>query len=295
MAGYIDAMRSTLAEVLGENDDERVVTIPPNLSPALRAVVEEAVERLITYQGRGYAKLYLERLGRFTSRRGIGDDIVADIATLLAERMAYEDPIRIAQLALAEAALDADGRATVHVDKRCRFRLDEMVSALPEVVADPVLDVLGYAGFQRIPMVMRFNATDWIGIRRLRVEAGLRRWRLLSVRYARERTWVERWLHMVDRCIVKQPQAVTAVVNSATMVRGYGDPYRFGMADWTLLIDCLVKPALAGTLSVPDLAAAIAEARAAAQPEREQTRLKRALTAIRNRSAPRPVSVSRSA
>jgi hypothetical protein len=284
MAGYLDALRSTLAELLGDNDDERVVLTPPNLSPAVRPEVDQAVERLVAYQGRGYAKLYLDRLGRFASRNGIGDDIITQLARLLADRMAYEDPIRIAQLALADAAIGADGVATIRIDRKCRFRLDELVSALPEIVADPVLVGLRYAGCLRLPVMMRFNATHWLGVRRLRVEASLRRWRLLSVRYALERTWVERWLHMVNRCLVKQPGAVAAVIDSATMVRGYGNPYRYGMADWTLLIDQLVKPVLSDSLAVPDLAAAIVEARAAALPERKQTSLKHAIAAIRKRT-----------
>lgn len=296
MAGYIDALRSTLAQMLGENDDDdRVVAPLPNLSPAVRDIVDDAVPRLTAYQSDKYSKLYLDRLRRFTSRNGIGDDIIADIARLLADRMAYEDPIGIAQLALEEAAIGADGRATVRVDKKCRLRLDEVVSALPEVVARPIINGLRYAGALRLPVTMRFSATGRLGIRRLRVEASLRRWRLLSVRYARERIWVERWLHMIDRCLVRQPQAVAAVIDSATMMRGHGDAYRYGMADWTLLIDSLVKPVLSGSLAVPDLAAAIAEARAAALPERRQTRLKRAIAAIRERSARRSAPLPRSA
>jgi hypothetical protein len=131
---------------------------------------------------------------------------------------------------------------------------------------------------------MRFNATDRLGIGRLRIEAWLRRWRMLSIRYADEKRWVERWLHMIDRCLAKRPEAVWSIVQSATMIRGYGDSYRYGMANWTLIIDSLVKPAFAGTLDLPDLPAAIAEARAAAMPDRRQTALKRAIASIRSRA-----------
>jgi hypothetical protein len=286
VAGYLDALRSTLAEMIGDGEGDGTATIymPDGLSAPLQTVVVEAVEMLIDYQGRSYAQLYLDRLRRFIRRRDVGDDRLAEIATLLATRMAYEDPMRVAQLALADAAIGRDGKASVHVDKICRFRLDELVAALPEVVADPALDLIGYVGLLHMPVKMRFNATGRLGIRRLKIEASLRRWRLLSIRYGKERVWVERWLHMIDRCLTRQPKAAASVIDTATMIRGYGDPYRYGMANWTLIIDTLVKPALSGDLALPDLPAAIAEARAAARPDRRQAALKRAIAAIRDRS-----------
>jgi hypothetical protein len=106
---------------------------------------------------------------------------------------------------------------------------------------------------------MRFNACSGAGRLRLRLEAGLRRWRLFSARYASERAWVERWLHMIDRGLTKQPAAALAIAGTAAMVQGSGDGYRRGLADWHALIDGIVKPALDGVLPVADLAAAIGE------------------------------------
>jgi hypothetical protein len=133
---------------------------------------------------------------------------------------------------------------------------------------------------------MRFNATSWTGIQRLRFESWLRRWRMLSVRYPKERVWVERWLHMIDRCLAKQPQAVAEIVQTATMVNGYGDHYRHGLADWHVIIDQLAKPVFDGVLTLPDLAGAIRRARAAALPDPRQVALKRVIAEIKAASAP---------
>ncbi|RJF75427.1 DUF6537 domain-containing protein [Rhodopseudomonas palustris] len=282
MVGYVDAMRSTLAEIIGERDRVVALQLPAGLSPAMQALVSDAVEQLVVYQGRRHALLYLERIARFARRPDVDEDLLHEIARLMLARMTYEDPFRLAQLALIEARIGPDGVARVRVDRKCRFRMDEWVSALPVVLARPLLRLLGALGWQHIHLKMRFNATDWLGIRRLRMEAWLRRWRMLSIRYAQERTFVERWLHMIDRCLAKRPEAVWAVVQSATMIGGYGDAYRYGLANWTLIIDSLVKPVFAGTLAVDDLPAAIAEARAAAVPDRRQTALKRCLAAIRD-------------
>ena len=67
------------------------------------------------------------------------------------------------------------------------------------------------------------------------------------------------------------------------MIQGYGDVYRQGIADWHAIIDGLAKPTFDGVLALPDLAGAVAEARAAALPDSRQAALKRKIAEIRAR------------
>ena len=103
-------------------------------------------------------------------------------------------------------------------------------------------------GWLRKQVSIRFSTKNRWRIRRLKIEASLRRWRRFSVRYARERVWVERWLHMIDRALTKQPEAASAIMQTATMVQGYGAAYRQGLADWHAIIDGLAKPTFDGVL-----------------------------------------------
>jgi hypothetical protein len=226
----------------------------------------------------------VDRLRRFVGRRGVDDAMFSEIARLMAMRMSYEDPIRIAQLKLAETEI-APGAAHVRsaADVR-KFRIDELIGALPAIVAEPVLDALEWMGWVHMPVSIRFSASSRWGIRRLKIEASLRRWRRFSVRYAKERVWVERWLHMIDRSLTKQPQAAAAIVQTATMVQGYGDAYRQGLADWHAIIDGLAKPTFDGVLPLADLAGAVAEARAAVTPDPRQAALKRTIAEIKARA-----------
>lgn len=265
------SIRALLVDIAGASP-AGPLTLPDGLPGDVRAIATEAVPALLDYQDVAYARLYLDRLKRFVGRRDVDVALFAEIARLMADRMMYEDPIRIAQLTLR------DGGAGKRV---CKFRLDELISALPEAAAGPLLDVLQRIGWSHRRLNHRFNATSALGMRRLRIEAWLRRWRMLTVRYAAERLWVARWLHMVDRALAKQPAAAAAIVESATMVQGYGDTYRHGLADWHLIIDQLAKPTFDGALALPDLAAAIARARAAATPDRRQAALKRTIAQIR--------------
>ena len=278
----LSSLRYLLADFLGED-----VGVPPFLPVGLPdsavADVSDGIHLLMDYQGASYAQLYVGRVQRFVGRQGVDETMLREIARLLALRMSYQDPIRIAQLKLAEWEV-ARGDRRRPEDLIGRFRLDELIGALPAAVAEPVLDALEWAGWTHMPVSIRFSARSRWGIRRLKIEAVLRRWRLFSVRYAKERAWVERWLHMISRSLVKQPGAASAMVQTATMIEGYGDPYRHALADWHVIIDGLAKPTFDGILPLADLSAAVAEARAAATPDSRQVALKHAIAEIRARA-----------
>ena len=280
--GILSSLRYLFADLIGEEDDTPPF-LPEGLPEAVAPDVSAAIHMLIDYQSTAYAQLYVDRLQRFVGRRGVDDAMLGEIARLMAMRMSYQDPIRIAQLKLAEA-VGADGSAHLQSTKDVRkIRIDELIDALPAIVAEPVLDTLEWVGWLHKPVSISFSARSRSGIRRLKIEASLKRWRRYSVRYAKERLWVERWLHMIDRSLTKQPGATVEVVQTASMVQGYGDPYRQGVADWHAIIDGLAKPTFDGVLALSDLAAAIAEARAAAMPDPRQVALKRKIAEIRAR------------
>ncbi|MBV8918755.1 DUF6537 domain-containing protein [Bradyrhizobium sp.] len=276
--GLLSSLRYLFADFLDEQDTTPP-RLPDGLPDSLSSIVDDGISLLMDYQGAAYAKLYVERLQRFIGRVDVSPAMLAEIARLLASRMAYQDAIRIAQLKLAQ--LNQTGVRSV---ENVRLRFDELVDTLPAVAADPVLTVLGYLGWLHKQVSIPFSTASLWGIRRLKMEAWLRRWRMFSIRYAEERVWVERWLHMIARCLAKQPQSVSAVIQTATMVQGYGDAYRQGLADWHAIIDALAKPTFDGALPLGDLAGAIVEARAAAMPDPRQASLKRSIAQIRARA-----------
>jgi len=280
MGVFSDVRESLLylfADVIGEQDDSPPF-LPDGLPESVAPVASDAIHLLTEYQGTAYAKLYVDRLRRFIRKRGVDEAMLGEIARLMAMRMSYEDPIRIAQQKLIELETEPD---TLRADDVRKFRLDELIDVLPAVVAEPILDTLNWLGWMHKRVSIHFNNKSRLGIRRLKIEASLRRWRRYSIRYAKERVWVERWLHMIDRALTRQPGAAFEIVQTATMVQGYGDTYRYGLADWHAIIDALAKPVFDGVLSLPDLASAIAEARAAALPDPRQAVLKRKIAEIR--------------
>jgi hypothetical protein len=282
MTSFLYSLRYLLADVLGE-DDGAPPFLPEGLPGEATTLVSDAIHLLMDYQSASYAQLYVDRLGRFVGRKDVDAATFCEIARLMANRMSYEDPIRIAQLKLVEPERGAGNKVAPSTDIR-KFRLDELIGSLPAPAAEPVLDVLDIVGWRQKRIAVPFsNASRW-GVLRLKFEAGLRRWRRFSTRYEQERVWVERWLHMIARCLAKQPGAASAIVATATMIQGYGDVYRQGLADWHAIIDGLAKPTFDGALPLSDLAGAIAEARAAAMLDPRQVALKRAIAQIRARA-----------
>jgi len=283
VASVVSSLRYLFSDFIGDEGGDPPA-LPDGLPDCAGAIVSSGIALLMDYQGAGYAQLYVDRLKRFIGRPALDAALFGEMARLMALRMSYEDPMRIAQLKLAEAATPAGGAPVRPGEDIKKFRLDELIGALPAAVAEPVLDGLEWLGRTHQPVAISFSTASRWGIRRLKIEAGLRRWRLFSIRYGKERQWVERWLHMISRCLQKQPMAAAAMVQTATMIQGYGDVYRQGLADWHAIIDGLAKPTFDGDLPLTDLAAALAEARAAAAPDPRQAALKRAIAEIRARA-----------
>jgi hypothetical protein len=280
VASFLSSLRYLLADFIGE-DDSAPPFLPDGLPVEANAIVSDAIHLLIDFQSASYAQLYVDRLNRFIGRQDIDAAMICEIARLMATRMSYEDPIRIAQLKLAE--LESGAGCVPSTDIK-NFRLDELIGSLPARAAEPVLEALVLVGWLHKRVAIPFSTASRWGVRRLRFEAWLKRWRQFSTRFEEERVWVERWLHMIARGLDKQPRSAAAIVETATMIQGYGDVYRQGLADWHAIIDGLVKPTFDGLLPLPDIAGAIAEARAGALPDPRQVALKRAIAQIRARA-----------
>src|SRR3954462_14028409 len=125
MAGVWSSVRYLLADFIGD-DEGAPPFLPDGLPDAVTPIASEGIERLIDYQGPGYAQLYVDRLKRFVGRRGVDDVMLGEIARLMALRMSYDDPIRIAQTKLAGLDAGAAKAAARSANDIRKFRWDEL-------------------------------------------------------------------------------------------------------------------------------------------------------------------------
>ena len=72
MTGVWSSIRYLLADFIGD-DGGASPFLPDGLPDAVVPIASEGIERLIDYQGAGYAQLYVDRLKRFVGRRGVDD------------------------------------------------------------------------------------------------------------------------------------------------------------------------------------------------------------------------------
>jgi indolepyruvate ferredoxin oxidoreductase beta subunit len=197
--------------------------------PAIRAVLEHALPRLVDYQDGRYARRYLARLTPFAAHERVG----AIVARHLATWMTYEDAIRVAQAktrAARFARIRAEtraGDAVVEVTDYLKPDLDEIWGILPDRVVAP---------FARWAERRWPHGRPTLGqhVRTTTVSGYLRVWLLARLRVLRPISWrarienerIERWLAGVARALTWDEALACEVAQLARLVKGYGDVRR---------------------------------------------------------------------
>ena len=276
-----------LANWLLGDDDQHIPALPQGLPDDLARALDAHLRMLVEFQNTDYAALYLDRLGRFHERRGVSTELFREIADLLAIRMSFNDPIRVSQIVLERAPLADPATSTIDPPNNLyRPEIQEFVSMFPRDQAETIADALAWAKMLRGRM--RIHIDGRRGRARLRFFLKFRRIRPQSLRYAREKSSIERWLHMIDRALAKQPTATGEVVRSILMVHGYGANYRLSLENWNLVINGLAKPVFDGEMVLPQLASALAAARTAASNDASGEELRRTIADIRSTAGAAP-------
>jgi hypothetical protein len=269
-----------IANWLFGEDDHNIPPLPEGLPGDFAQALDEHVRMLVEFQNTEYALLYLDRLGRFHERRGVSVELFREIADLLATRMSFNDPIRVSQIVLGRAQLADPATSTITpANNVYRPEIQEFVAMFPRDQAETIADAL--ARLKMLRGRMRIHLDGVRGRARLRFFLRFRRIRPTSLRYAKETSSTERWLHMVDRALTKQPAAAVEVVRSIQVVSGYGATYRLSLENWNLIINGLAKPVFDGELVLPNLPEALSRARSAAITDASGEELRRTIADIR--------------
>jgi indolepyruvate ferredoxin oxidoreductase beta subunit len=260
-------------------------------------ITAEGVRRLTGYQGPEYASLYLDRLARFAGKPGVDGPMIRELARHLAVRMSFEDTIRVAQLKLKEgrvARLRDESKVRdqdmIVVTEFLKPGPEEIFSMLPPAPAHAILRLVAWLGWSEKSMPMKVRTTRFGGFLRLKMLASLRGWRPRTLRYADEQAWIDRWLELVERTLAADPQVAREMIETARLVKGYGETYKRGHHNWNRIVDELVQPFLSGDLPASQFADAILQARLAALADPEGARLGSVIDAVRALPAERRIA-----
>jgi len=271
------------------------------LPEAARDSGVEGVKRLTRYQDQRYATLYLERLAPIAAaeRDGGGDgSLTRTVARHLAVRMSFEDVIRVAQLktdparlARIRAEIGAAPDQPVVVRDFLKPGIEEMCSLLPGILARPILALARRKGWIDTAYLGReLTSSGILGFGGLWLLARLKGWRRYGHRFQEEQKGIEHWLDSVSRALAVSPLLAWEVAECARLIKGYGETWRRGEANYRRIHQAVIAPALAGQWPAGFALDAIANARAAALADPEGAGLERTLAEIAAGCAPDPLT-----
>jgi indolepyruvate ferredoxin oxidoreductase beta subunit len=297
-AGY-DAARAKLLPVKTADKKRRAPTTPDLLEhevtyslPALaQPTAIEGVRRLIAYQGVGYARLYLDRLRALVDADAAGGapgKLLKSVAQYLAVRMSYEDVVRVAQAKIAPERFVRIAREELRVKGEpftvhdfLKPGIEELCQLLPPFLARPILSFSERRGWLgRVYFGMEINSTSISGYLRFLMLAKLRGLRPRGHRYKQEQIQIESWLALIAEAARQSGELALEVAECARLIKGYGDTYARGLANYRSIEARVIRPGLAGVIPPQRAADALASARTAALLDPEGESLAKCLAEI---------------
>jgi len=256
--------------------------------PALaQPIAIEGIRRLIAYQGVRYAQLYLNRLRTLADLDTHGK-LMKEVARHLAVRMSYEDVIRVAEAKIAPARMRRIAHDELHANSEpftvhdfLKPGIEELCQVLPPFLARPIMRYSARKGWLgRVYFGMEINSTSIFGFLRFKMLASLKHWRPRGYRYAQEQEAIEAWLALVAEAAKLSPEVAIEVAECARLIKGYGDTYARGSANYRVIEARVIRPILGGQIALQRGADAIASARTAALVDPDGESLAKCLAAL---------------
>ena len=256
----------------------------------------EGVRRLAAYQDLSYAQLYLDRLAPIREAdlaAAAGGRLLRQTARHLAVRMSFEDVIRVAQaktdsarLARIRAEMRPGADEPLVIVDFFKPGIEEMCSLLPPMLARPILGVSARRGWLgKIYWGMEVRSTSVTGFLRLKLLASLRCWRRFTWRYAEEQAAIKSWLLLIGAAAVRSSDLALEIAECARLIKGYGETHARGVANYRQIEGRVIRPALAGSYTLPAAIDAVAAARTVALADPEGDRLELTLREIEQHAA----------
>jgi indolepyruvate ferredoxin oxidoreductase beta subunit len=127
---------------------------------------------------------------------------------------------------------------------------------------------------------MELKTTSVFGYLRFWGLAKLKRFRPKSWRFQEEQANIESWLARVAAAAALSPQLALEITECARLIKGYGDTWKRGFANYQTIDARVIAPVLEGRMGVAKGIDALASARTAALADPEGESLAKTLAAI---------------
>jgi indolepyruvate ferredoxin oxidoreductase beta subunit len=197
------------------------------------------LRKVVDFQDLAYGGEYLDRVARVHAVDLAPWEMTRDAAKYIANAMAYDDVIRVADLKSRAVRLERikgemGASGVMQLTEFLHPRGEEIVGLFPRrfgawVKASPArmrrLDGLVNRG--------RRVRTDRVGgYLSLYLLGGLRRWRRGTLRHHLEMEWIEDWLARVLAEVSTNPLLALEILRFRRLVKGYSDTHARGMSKY---------------------------------------------------------------
>lgn len=220
------------------------------LPAPVRAMADAGLRKVVDFQDPAYGAEYLDLLDRVRAVDDAAHDwqLTATAAKYLANAMAYDDVIRVADLKTRPdrfTRIDAEmGRRagqSLHLTEFMHPRAEEIVGLFPARLG---------ARTAASPRAMRLIARLFSRGRRLRSDGivahtalhllgGLRGWRRRTLRHAQERAHRDRWLEAALGHAARDHALGVEVLAMQRLVKGYSDTHARSTGKFARAMDAL--------------------------------------------------------
>jgi indolepyruvate ferredoxin oxidoreductase beta subunit len=199
------------------------------------------VQRLMDYQDRAYAALYLERLERIAAQDSAPHILTTEVAAMLALWMAYDDTIRVADLKTrATRSSRVRNEVRVKTDQLLSVtefmhpRLQEICETLPAPLGRRLLRSK-VAQRMLAPLFSRGRHVETTKLRwfvTLSLLAAFRPLRRGTLRYEQEQQRIDDWLKQIVAFTPAQPDLALEFARCQRLIKGYGETFERGLSNY---------------------------------------------------------------
>ena len=216
------------------------------------AMARAGLRKVVEFQDAAYGRAYLDRVETVLAVDRAPFDLTREAAKYIANAMAYDDIIRVAdqktklgRMARIGREMGAKSKNVMQVTEFLHPRAEELVSLLPAGMG-----ARWAANPKRMALIDRlFNKgrrlrTDSLrGFLMLHVMGGLKGWRPRTLRHAEEVAHLNRWLDTAMGYLPHSYDLAVEVMRCRRLVKGYSDTHARGLSkfDRVLAAIALVK------------------------------------------------------
>lgn len=239
--------------------DELAASIARDLPANAHAMLRAGLQKVVDFQDLRYGREYLERIRTLHAADAAADGasqdfrFTVDAAKYVANAMAYDDVIRVADLKTRssrfrriEKEMELGGVQVMRVTEFMHPRIEEVCGTLPAGLGAAILARPKLArALDRVVNKGRHFRSDRIGsFLALYLVGGLRRIRRVTLRHRDETAHIDEWLKLARETVAKNYALGIEVLRCRRLIKGYSDTHARGESKYDRVLSAL--PLLSG-------------------------------------------------